>query len=192
MTRATYNLGVNTDAQAAGFSPLLVRRLRRLRWALGIPAGPTLQANMNARCSLSSKKALATRLAVRPAGSVRRLCAWAGSSPSVALGSPSAVAVRSSARLAQSGRQRFLAAAPHTTHRAGPQWAVHAKFDTHPHGLRSRCVQSRQHGPTPNSTGPVGLERRGSSHPLLRSASHVRPFVVGHSREAPNHYYGVC
>lgn len=33
MTRVTPNPRVNTDAQAAGFSPLLERRLRALRWA---------------------------------------------------------------------------------------------------------------------------------------------------------------
>ena len=28
-------------------------------------------------------------------------------------------------------------------HHAGPQWAVHAKFHTHPHGLRTECAQDR-------------------------------------------------
>ena len=61
----------------------------------------TAQANMNARCSLSSRRALASRRVVCSAGSVRRPGAWPGSPPSVALGLPSSVAVRSSSRFAQ-------------------------------------------------------------------------------------------
>ena len=61
---------------------------------------------------------------------------------------------------------------------------------THPHGLRTECAQDRHLEPAPRSTGPVGFHCRGASRRLLRPASHVWPFMIGHSREAPKHYYG--
>ncbi len=61
------------------------------RWALGIPAGPTLQANMNARCSGASAKGCG----ISPDGALARVSPPSrpvvGSSAVAALGSAKSV-----------------------------------------------------------------------------------------------------
>ena len=107
--------------------------------------------------------------------------------------SQSSISVESLAcSCAYSGSRGLLTPSPHTTHHAGPQWAVHAKFNALPHGLRTGCAQGRRLRPTPNSIRPVGFHHRVSSRLSLHPASHVRPFAFSHSREALKHYYGLC
>ena len=93
----------------------------------------------------------------------------------------------------QSGSQEFLTPGPHTTHRAGPQWAVHAKLTPSryhhaiPVFVRFTSTPSAAHAPSSPARRVPRLRTRGRAN-ACQARANPRSADLRHNRlaSAPN------